>query len=71
MQSLPGHTSYINDLTFHPCDPALLASVGDDRVCRVWDLNEGQVRSEFTLGTAGMSVKWHQQDPAKVSVVNL
>ncbi|XP_064397452.1 nucleoporin Nup37-like isoform X2 [Halichondria panicea] len=67
-ESLPGHTSYINDLTFHPCDSSLLASVGDDRICRVWDLNEGQVRSEFRLKSPGVAVKWHPQDPAKLLV---
>ncbi len=68
-QILSGHSSAVNDLTFNPCDPTLLASVGDDRVCRVWDLNKGQLRSEFTLRSPGMAVKWHPREPATVSVV--
>ena len=37
-----------------------------DCVCRLWDLNVGQLRSEFRLGSPGMSVRWHPQDPLKV-----
>lgn len=35
-------------------------------MCRLWDLNVGQLRSEFRLGSPGMSVRWHPQDPLKV-----
>ena len=37
-----------------------------DCLCRLWDLNEGQVRSEFKLESPGVSVRWHPQDPMKV-----
>ena len=58
----------MNDLCHHPSDPALLASVGDDGHCRLWDLTKGQMRSKFRLGSPGVDVKWHPQDPFKVSV---
>ena len=61
-----GHKGVINDLCTHPSDHTLLASVGDDCACRVWDLEQGQVRSEFKLQSPGMSVKWHERDPVKV-----
>lgn len=64
---LPGHLGYVNDLCHHPSDPALLASVGDDGHCRLWDLTKGQMRSKFRLGSPGVDVKWHPQDPVKVS----
>ena len=67
MQSLPGHMSVVNGICAHPSDETLLASVGDDCVCRVWDLHQSQLRSEFKLGSPGMTVKWHEQDPVKVS----
>lgn len=65
-QSLPGHMAIVNDLCHHPYDDTLLVSVGDDYMCRVWDLQQCQVRSEFRLGSAGMSAKWNEQDPNKV-----
>ena len=37
-----------------------------DCLCRLWDLNEGLVRSEFKLESPGVSVRWHPQDPMKV-----
>ena len=69
LQSLVGHKGVINDLCTHPSDETLLASVGDDCVCRIWDLQQGQQRSEFKLGSPGMSVRWHECDPVKVGVV--
>lgn len=65
---LPGHRGYVNDLSHHPTDPTLLASVGDDGRCRLWDIAKGQLRSEFRLGSPGMNIKWHPQDPVKVSI---
>ena len=59
----------MNDLCTHPSAENLLASVGDDCVCRLWDLQQAQMRSEFKLGSPGMTVRWHDQDPVKVGVV--
>ena len=67
MQSLEGHKGVINDLCTHPSDETLLASVGDDCVCKVWDLQQSQLRSEFKLRSPGMSVRWHESDPVKVA----
>ena len=58
----------ITDLCTHPTDETLLASVGEDCVCRLWDLQQSQLRSEFKLTSPGVSVRWHEQDPVKVGV---
>ncbi len=43
--SLLRHQTAVRDLAFHPDEPALLASAGDDRTARVWrlDLNGGRL----------------------------
>jgi WD40 repeat protein len=35
---LHGHTDRVREVAFHPKNPALLASVGDDKAIRLWDL---------------------------------
>ena len=67
LQILEGHSDFINSLTFDPDTGDQLASVGDDRWCRLWD-REGNQRS-FPLGVPGMSVCWHKEEPMKVSLV--
>lgn len=34
---LQGHTSLVNDVDWHPKDPNMLASVGDDKALIIWD----------------------------------
>ena len=38
---LSGHTGYVRDVMFSP-DGALLASIGDDRTVRLWNVSTGQ-----------------------------
>lgn len=32
-----GHTSVVGDVAWHPCNPKLLGSVGDDKQLLFWD----------------------------------
>jgi|GEM_PF-4706136 len=43
-----GHTGYIRDVVFSP-DGATLASVGDDRAVRLWDLTAGDEAHVFRM----------------------
>lgn len=65
LQILEGHTSYINDLTFDPDQGEQLASTSDDLSCRIWSRDGSQVTC-FQLGSPGMSIGWHRDDPMKV-----
>ena len=52
LQSLSGHTGYVRDVTFSP-DGTFLASIGDDRSVRLWDVAAGQEAHVFhTPGSA-------------------
>ena len=57
----------MNDLCAHPTEEGLVASVGDDCVCRIWDLQHARLRSEYKLGSPGKSVRWNPLDPNKVN----
>ena len=49
---LSGHTGYVRDVTFSP-DGAYLASSGDDRTVRLWDVPTGQEVHAFRTPTSG------------------
>ncbi|KAH8267641.1 hypothetical protein KR018_012012 [Drosophila ironensis] len=70
VQSVKGHSDYVNDLAF-VCDGELLASASDDFSCRFWTW-KGRCLPElivnFSLSSAGVSVKSHPEDPHKVLV---
>ncbi|MFC2082525.1 WD40 repeat domain-containing protein [Candidatus Bipolaricaulota bacterium] len=46
LHSLSGHTGYVRDVTFSP-DGTFLASIGDDRSVRLWDVAAGQEAHVF------------------------
>jgi len=48
--SLSGHTGYLRDVTFSP-DGAYLASSGDDRTVKLWDVSTGQEVHAFRTPT--------------------
>uniref|UniRef100_A0A7M4FL19 Nucleoporin Nup37 n=1 Tax=Crocodylus porosus TaxID=8502 RepID=A0A7M4FL19_CROPO len=62
-----GHSDYINDLVFAPKEGQVIASVGDDHTCRVWDL-EGNQKAYFVLRSPGVSVCWHPEEAFKLMV---
>ncbi|XP_059582426.1 nucleoporin Nup37 isoform X1 [Alligator mississippiensis] len=62
-----GHSDYINDLVFAPKEGQVIASVGDDHTCRVWDL-EGNQKAYFVLHSPGVSVCWHPEEAFKLMV---
>lgn len=68
VQALKGHTNYVNDVAWNN-EGNLLASVSDDHSCKVWtsETNYESVTT-FCLSSAGMSVRWHPEEPFKVMV---
>uniref|UniRef100_A0A1B0C2F2 Uncharacterized protein n=1 Tax=Glossina palpalis gambiensis TaxID=67801 RepID=A0A1B0C2F2_9MUSC len=68
VQTLKGHTNYVNEISWsNECE--FLASVSDDNSCKIWcsESNYDNIIT-FCLSSAGMSVKWHPDDPNKVMV---
>lgn len=66
--AVKGHTGYVNDVAWDP-EGAFLASVSDDHTCIIWsDRDDCDTRSVFRLRSAGMSVRWHLEEPDKVLV---
>ncbi|XP_074661061.1 nucleoporin Nup37-like [Tubulanus polymorphus] len=65
---IEGHTDYINDVTFDPDKGDQIATVSDDLSCRIFDSTDGSQKVLFPLGSPGMSVCWHQEDPLKLMV---
>lgn len=66
------HNSFINDCAFEPLRGDQVASVGDDKKCRLWntdvDKEECYERAVLPLTSAGMSVKWNPVEPGKLLV---
>jgi len=68
VQTLSGHTDYVNDLAW-VCDGELLASVSDDFSCKFWNITTDLENViTFCLSSAGMSVKCHPEDSNKVLI---
>ncbi|XP_062507063.1 nucleoporin Nup37-like isoform X2 [Corticium candelabrum] len=66
---LTGHSGFVNDCTFlQSSEGQLLASVGDDGTCRLWDVEAGVQKMLIKLKSPGMSVCWHPSDPVKLMV---
>jgi len=74
------HTVGINGSTFWSNESRLLlATVSDDRYCRIWDILKGEEIESIQLQTAGWSVKWHSEnnqimiaeESGKVKIVDL
>jgi nuclear pore complex protein Nup37 len=63
-----GHSGFVNDCVFQPTEGQLLASVGDDCMCRLWDVEAGTQQVTMKLKSPGMSVWWHPSDPMKLMV---
>ncbi|KAI9578481.1 hypothetical protein GQX74_009055 [Glossina fuscipes] len=65
VQILKGHTNYVNEISWsNECE--FLASVSDDNSCKIWcsESNYDNIIT-FCLSSAGMSVKWHPDDPMR------
>ncbi|KAL9874712.1 nucleoporin Nup37-like [Glossina fuscipes fuscipes] len=68
VQTLKGHTNYVNEISWsNKCE--FLELVSDDNSCKIWcfESNYDNIIT-FCLSSAGMSVKWHPDDPNKVMV---
>ena len=57
----------MNCVTFDPDKGSQIASVSDDHTCRIWDVTDQSQQACFALGAPGVSVRWNQQEPMKVS----
>ncbi|XP_005178865.1 nucleoporin Nup37 [Musca domestica] len=68
VQALKAHTNYVNDIAWDT-EGEFLASVSDDHSCKIWS-SESHYENviTFCLSSAGMSVKWHPEEPHKVLV---
>jgi len=78
---LEGHTEYINDIVFLE-NGHQIASTGDDLTARVWTLKSPsatdpssddadippEMTALFPLGSPGVALGWHPDDPAKLMV---
>ncbi|KAL5291507.1 NUP37 family protein [Megaselia abdita] len=68
VQELKGHTSYVNDIAWDSCGE-YIASVSDDQSCIVWHSEDNfESTTKFCLASAGVAVKWHVDDPAKLMI---
>lgn len=64
-----GHTDYVNDIAFEPNTGKYLASVSDDHSCQIRSQADNYaVQSVFRFKSAGVSVRWHQDDVDKLLV---
>jgi len=69
IEIISGHRDFINDIAFgYDKSERILASVSDDRTCRVWkiskDLNKKQSEEYYRiiLKSSGKSVRFHKQN---------
>jgi len=62
------HKSFINDCCFEPSQGNIVASVGDDKKCRMWDVETGEVAMVIPLSSPGRNVLWNINDPTKLVV---
>ncbi|XP_065669059.1 nucleoporin Nup37 [Hydra vulgaris] len=65
---LGSHRSFINDCSFEPSKGREVASVGDDKKCRIWDSDTCEEIMCLPLTSAGKSVKWNINDNGKLLV---
>ncbi|XP_057314259.1 nucleoporin Nup37-like [Hydractinia symbiolongicarpus] len=62
------HKSFVNDCSFQPIRGNQVASVGDDKKCRIWNVDSCEEEMCIPLTSAGKSVKWNPNDPTKLLV---
>lgn len=68
VQCLKGHSNYVNDIAWDS-EGEFLASVSDDYTCKIWSSESNYENViTFCLTSAGMSVRWHPEEPHKVLV---
>jgi nuclear pore complex protein Nup37 len=54
------HTDFINDMAWCISQPNILATVSDDRSCRIWDTTQGlELIRSISLGSPGVVLRWH------------
>jgi len=68
VNNLGEHSSFINDISYEPIHGKEIASVGDDKKCRVWSVEESKQIACIPLTSAGKTVNFNINDPGKLLV---
>lgn len=63
------HRDYVNAIASNPELGSSVASVSDDRTCRIWPIPYSDDPTiSFALSSPGMAVCWHPLEPSKIMV---
>lgn len=65
------HESFINEISFDAQNGDTLASVSDDCSCCLWSCADGKLFTRLKLTSPGVSIKWHPNEPNKVTFIHL
>jgi len=62
------HSTFINDCSFEPTNGAVMASVGDDKKCQIWNVEDSKLDHCLPLTSPGKVVRWNPNDVGKLMV---
>ena len=62
------HSTFINDCTFEPVGGRIIATVGDDKKCKIWNVEDCKIEHCIPLTSPGKCVRWNPNDAGKMMV---